>query len=97
MICLGRLTGCCSVFKCLTRGKGYHSEHVYVLMQTELNLVNILERALERLTQSRLHAKATEKGAQLPASQSHAEGLMGSALLLILAVSCSSPDCVCPL
>ena len=66
-----------------------------MLVQTELNLVNLLERALETLTQSRFRAKGTEKGAQLPASQSDAEGLMGSALLLILAVSCSSHVCAC--
>ncbi|CAK0783823.1 hypothetical protein CVIRNUC_007023 [Coccomyxa viridis] len=57
------------------------------LQETELNLVNLLERALETLTRSRSRAKGTEKSAQLPASQSDAEGLMGSALLLILAVS----------
>ena len=66
-----------------------------MLAQTELNVVNLLERALVTLTQGRSHAKATEKGAQLPASQSDAERLMGSALLLILAVSCSSHVRVC--
>ena len=65
-----------------------------MLVQAELNLVNLLERALETLTRSRSQAKAAEKG-RLPVSQSDAEGLMGSALLLILAVSCSSHVCAC--
>ena len=75
--------------------KGELPKRVYVLVQTELNLVNLLERALETLTRSRSQAKATVKGTQLPASQSDAEGLMGSALLLILAVSCSSHVSAC--
>ena len=66
-----------------------------MLVQTELNLVNLLERALETLTQSRPQAAGAEKGTQLPASQSDAEELMGSTLLLILAVSCSSHVCAC--
>ena len=95
MIRLGHLTGCWSVFNGKICCKGELPEHVYVFVQTELNLVNLLERALESLTRNRSQAKATEKGAQLPASQSDAEGLMGSALLLILAVSCSSDVCAC--
>lgn len=55
-------------------------------MQTQLNLVTLLERSLEALTRSRPHAKAAKQEAALPASVSEAEGLLSSTLLIILAV-----------
>lgn len=58
-----------------------------MLLQTQLNLVNLLERALQAL--ARPHARSTKKKAPAPATQSQAEGLLGSTLLLILAVSYS--------
>lgn len=61
-----------------------------VLLQTQLNLVNLLEQALQAL--ARPHARSAKQKAPAPAAQSQAEGLLGSTLLLILAVS-SPPNC----
>ena len=55
-------------------------------VQAPLNLVNVLERALQALSRSQPHVKAAKQTAPGPATQSEAEGLLGSTLLLVLAV-----------
>ncbi len=62
-----------------------------VLLQTQLNLVNFLERALQALSQP--HARSAKRQATAPATQSQAEGLLGSILLVILAVSPAASCC----
>ena len=54
--------------------------------QTPLNLINVLERALQVLSKSQPHVRAAKQTTPGPATQSEAEGLLGSVLLLMLAV-----------
>lgn len=62
-------------------------------LQTPLNLVNVLERALQVLSRSQPHVKAAKQTAPGPASQPEAEGLLGSTLLLVLAVRLLHEPC----
>ncbi len=55
-------------------------------VQTTLNLVNVLERALQVLSRSQPHVKAAKQITPGPASHSEAEGVLSSTLLLVLAV-----------
>ena len=55
-------------------------------VQTTLNLVNVLERALQVLSRSQPHVKAAKQTMPGPASHSEAEGVLSSTLLLLLAV-----------
>ena len=59
---------------------------VLLCAQTPLNLINLLERALQVLSRSQPHVRAAKQVHPGPATQSEAEGLLGSILLLMLAV-----------
>ena len=69
---------------------------IYLYVQTPLNLVNVLERALQVLSRSQPHVRAAKQTAPGPASHTEAEGLLSSTLLMILAVRLIEPSVLSP-